>query len=149
MSLAYRSKWYPFRSFFSCAAFGGGVRRRAGTLYCIPKRINLSHDEPGLGDELRDRRLVLSGVDGTARRHRARPFAALRVTTQGMPSPCQCAAVRDSPVMLSAAKHLAAHRARPFAALRVTSSLFADWTGVLEEVLSMLISKCLIRDYDP
>ncbi len=60
--------------------------------------------------------------------------------------------------MLSAAKHLGAHRARCFAALSmtsrgsrqpqrshggVTSSLFAAWTAVLEELLSMLISTCL------
>jgi len=32
----------------------------------------------------------------------------------------QSAAGRDSPVMLSAAKHLSAHRDRPFASLRVT-----------------------------
>src|SRR5260221_13122826 len=46
-------------------------------------------------------------------------------------------------VMLSAAKHLSARRARPFAALRVTSSLFADVIGGVEEVLRMLLSKCL------
>ncbi len=59
--------------------------------------------------------------------------------------------------MLSAAKHLGAHRARCFAALSmtarqqtapslrggVTSSLFAAWTAVLEELLSMLLSTCL------
>src|SRR5258708_3903404 len=46
-------------------------------------------------------------------------------------------------VMLSAAKHLSARRARPVAALRVTSSLFADVIGGVEEVLRMLLSKCL------
>ncbi len=43
-------------------------------------------------------------------------------------------------VMLSAAKHLCVRRARPFAALRVT---FADLTAVPEEVVRMLLSKCL------
>ena len=67
-------------------------------------------------------------------------------------------------VMLSAAKHLDAHRARCFAALSmtsrgsrqpqswrggVTSSLFAAWTTVLEELLSMLISTCLITARQP
>ena len=61
-------------------------------------------------------------------------------------------------VMLSAAKHLARWAPRCFAALSmtswgnrqpqssrggVTSSLFAARTAVLEELLSMLISKCL------
>src|SRR6266852_1563368 len=43
------------------------------------------------------------------------------MTIGGTLSPCRSATGRDRPVMLSAAKHLAAHRARPFAALRVTS----------------------------